>query len=452
MSMTTTAAAKKRCAPETAAHEEDAAKKARVRREDETRMAEEVLKTVRRSYFDDARQASVIYDVWATVLCSNTFAKCISDASTMDSPADARGRAIREIKAQHIDGATALASNAKRFLADLFETRIDSAPAQLPTSAVVDEVRVEVDIFTGIATGPAVTPWATRVPQTQMVFVCKYTGATLGRTGEGFAFADVAADPATVKDQWVCILNFLRAHVALFAKSRFFDIKKNANRAKALAAIEHAVNCAKTQLGANIEAQYADASAAAGALLDGLRAKRAQLCMPTAVEDTKAAYDAAGERLQQHDAKYERLFSLTVEDDDDIEREMDGLRRACTKKRGSIDAAVATALAAYDAAKAQAANVIDEMAKLDASISEAPAGHKRDGRFVDTMVQRIAEDFIEKQYYQPFRELLYLFDEPAALPALLGQLRRICSLEVVRAEACFAFVLGVNKHFRGGGL
>jgi hypothetical protein len=63
------------------------------------------------------------------------------------------------------------------------------------------------------------------------------------------------------------------------------------------------------------------------------------------------------------------------------------------------------------------------------------------------MVQRIVDDFIEKQYYQPFRDLLYLFDDPKALPALLGQLRRICSLEVVRAEACFAFVIGINKHF-----
>jgi hypothetical protein len=262
----------------------------------------------------------------------------------------------------------------------------------------------------------------------------------------------VVAEPATVKDQWSCILNFLRAHVALFTKSKFFDIKKNTNRAKALAAIEHAVNCAKTQLGANIEDQYEAASAAAGSLLDGLRAKRDQLCMPSAVDDTRAAYDAAEERLLQHDAQYKHLFSLTA-DDDDIEREMDSLRRACTKKRGSIDAEVATALAAYNDAKVQAANVIDEMAKLDASILEAGDHHKRklDGRFVEAMVQRIAEDFIEKQYYQPFRDLLYLFDEATALPALLGQLRRICSLEVVRAEACFAFVIGVNKHFRGGG-
>ena len=447
-----TTTGKKRNLSETAAHEDDAVKKARVRREEETRIGEEVLKTVRRSYFDDARQASVIYDVWATVLCSNTFSKCISDASTMDSPADARGRAIQEIKAQHIDGATTLVASAKRFLGDLFETRIDSAPAPLPTSAVVDEVRVEVDIFTGVATGPVITPWATTAPQTQMVFVCKYTGTTLGRTGDGFAFADVVADPATVKDQWGCILNFLRSHVALFAKSKFFDIKKHTNRAKALAAIEHAVNCAKTQLGANIEAQYEAASTAAGSLLDGLRAKRDQLCMPSAVDDTKAAYDAAAERLQQHDAKYKHLFSLTAEDDDEIEREMDSLRRACTKKRGSIDAEVATTLAAYDDAKVRAADVIDEMAKLDASILEAGDHHKRklDGRFVEAMVQRIAEDFIEKQYYQPFRDLLYLFDEPTALPALLGQLRRICSLEVVRAEACFAFVIGINKHFRGG--
>jgi hypothetical protein len=448
----TTTVGKKRNVSETAGREDDAAKKAKTRREEETRIGEEVLKTVRRSYFDDTRQASVIYDVWATVLCGNTFAKCISDASTMDGPADARGRAIQEIKAQHIDGAATLAASAKRFLADLFETRIDSAPAALPTSAVVDEVRVEVDIFTGAAAGPAITPWATTVPQTQMVFVCKYTGATLGRTGDGFAFADVVAEPATVKDQWSCILNFLRAHVALFTKSKFFDIKKNTNRAKALAAIEHAVNCAKTQLGANIEDQYEAASAAAGSLLDGLRAKRDQLCMPSAVDDTRAAYDAAEERLLQHDAKYKHLFSLTA-DDDDIEREMDSLRRACTKKRGSIDAEVATALAAYNDAKVQAANVIDEMAKLDASILEAGDHHKRklDGRFVEAMVQRIAEDFIEKQYYQPFRDLLYLFDEATALPALLGQLRRICSLEVVRAEACFAFVIGVNKHFRGGG-
>ena len=443
---------KRRASPETAAHEDEVAKKARLRREEESRIGEEVLKTVRRSYFDDARQASVIYDVWATVLCSNTFARCISDASTMNTPADARERALQEIKAQHIDGATTLAASAKRFLVDLFETRIDSAPANLPSSAVVDEVRVEVDMFTGVATGPVITPWATTVPQTQMVFVCKYTGATLGRTGEGFAFADVVTDPAIVKDQWGCILNFLRAHVALFAKSKFFDTKKNSKRAKALAEIDHAVNSVKAQLGANMEAQYEAASAAAGALLDGLRAKREQLCMPIAVDDTRAAYDAAEERLRQHDAKYKHLFSLTAEDDDDdIEREMDRLRCACTKKRGSIDAEVATALAAYEDAKVQAADVIDEMAKLDASILEAGDHHmkKLDGRFVDTMVQRITEDFIEKQYYQPFRDLLYLFDEPTALPALLGLLKRICSMEVVRAEACFAFVIGVNKHFRG---
>ena len=339
---------KRRASPETAAHEDEVAKKARLRREEESRIGEEVLKTVRRSYFDDARQASVIYDVWATVLCSNTFARCISDASTMNTPADARERALQEIKAQYIDGATTLVASAKRFLVDLFETRIDSAPANLPSSAVVDEVRVEVDMFTGVATGPVITPWATTVPQTQMVFVCKYTGATLGRTGEGFAFADVVTDPAIVKDQWGCILNFLRAHVALFAKSKFFDTKKNSKRAKALAEIDHAVNSVKAQLGANMEAQYEAASAAAGALLDGLRAKREQLCMPIAVDDTRAAYDAAEERLRQHDAKYKHLFSLTAEDDDDIEREMDRLRCACTKKRGSIDAEVAAALAAYE--------------------------------------------------------------------------------------------------------
>ena len=100
-------------------------------------------------------------------------------------------------------------------------------------------------------------------------------------------------------------------------------------------------------------------------------------------------------------------------------------------------------------ARRSAADVMDEMAKLDASILEAGDHHmkKLDGRFVDTMVQRITEDFIEKQYYQPFRDLLYLFDEPTALPALLGLLKRICSMEVVRAEASFAFVIGVNKHF-----
>jgi hypothetical protein len=434
---------KKRAAPET--DEDEVAKKARLRREEESRMGEEVIKTVRRSYFDDARQSAVIYDVWATVLCGNTFSKCMSDASTMNSPADARERALQEIKANHIDG---LAAAAKQFLADIIETRINSTPASLPTAAVTDVVKVEVDMFTGVATGPAGYPWATTVPQTQMVFVCKYTGATLGRTGEGFAFADVVADPVTVKDQWGCILNFLRSHVALFTKSKFFDIKKNTKRCKAQAEIEHAVNCVKSQLGANIEAQYNATAEAAGLLLDGLRAKRAQLSMPGAVDEKKAAYDAAVERLQLHDSKFEHLFSLNDEDDD-ICREMDSLRRVCKQKRDSLDGNAAEALAAYNAAKLEAADVIDEMAKLDASILEAGDRHKKklDGRFVDTMVQRIVDDFIEKQYYQPFRDLLYLFDDPKALPALLGQLRRICSLEVVRAEACFAFVIGINKHF-----
>ena len=432
--------------------EDEAAKKAKTRRDEESRIGEEVIKTVRRSYYDDTRQGAVIYDVWASVLCGNTFAKCISDASTMNSPADARERALQEIKTQHIDGAGTLAAAAKQFLGDLIERRINSAPASLPGTAVTEEMKVEVDMFTGVATGPTVTPWATTVPQTQMVFVCKYTGATLGRTGEGFAFADVVADPATVKDQWGCIFNFLRAHVALFTKSKFFDSKKNAKRGKALAEIDHAVNCVKSQLGANIETQYAASAAAAGLLLDRLRTTREQLCMPAAVDDTKAAYDAAVERLEQHDVKFEHLFSLNVDDDDDIGKEMNSLRNVCTKKRGSFDADVATTAAAHHDAKLEAADVIDEMARLDASISEAVEHQKRklDGRFVDSMVQLIAEEFIEKQYYQPFRDLLYLFDEPTALPALLGQLRRICSLEIVRAEACFALVIGVNKHFRDG--
>jgi hypothetical protein len=51
-------------------------------------------------------------------------------------------------------------------------------------------------------------------------------------------------------------------------------------------------------------------------------------------------------------------------------------------------------------------------------------------------------------YYRPFRDLTYLFDNPKALPSLLGHLKRICALEGIRTEACFSFVIGINKHFR----
>jgi hypothetical protein len=434
---------RKRSASEVAAAEEDACKKAKKRQEEDAKLGEEVIKTVRRSFYDDARQTSVIYDVWATVLCGNTFSKCMADASTMSSPAEARERAIRVIKSEYIDGADAVPAEAKQFLTHLIDTRLSA-------TAAAASGRIEVDMLTGLAApvAAAAGEWATAAPQTQMVFVCKYTGATLGKTGEGFAFADVVGDSAVVKDQWGCLLNFLRAHVALFAKSKFFDGKRNTMRCKAQAEIDHAVQCVKTQLAANIEAHYGAAAAAAALLLEGMQAKREQLRVPDAVDVASAAHSAAAEKLRLHDSKFEHLLSIDV-DDEDIMVEMRGLLNVCKQKRTALTIDRERALDEYNDAKLAAADVVDEIARLDASIIAATDLHKRklDGRMVDAMVEAIATDFIEKQYYQPFRDLLYLFDNPKALPSLLVQLKRICSAEVVRTEACFAFVIGINKHF-----
>ena len=445
--MTTTATPKKRAAPDTT-NEDEAAKKAKKRQEEDAKLGEEVIKTVRRAYFDDAKQTSVIYDVWATVLCGNTFSKCMSDAATMSNPAEARERALQVIRTEYIDGTP----EAKQFLTHLIETRAAVlAPATTPT-----ELKIEVDVLNGAATALHQDAWPTVTPQTQMVFVCKYTGVVLGKTGEGFAFADVEGDSAIIKDQWGCLLNFLRAHIALFTKSKFFDIKKNPNRGKAASEIDHAVQCAKAQLAANIETHYDAAVDAAALLLDGLRLQRAALSVPVEVEQRKGAHAAALERLRLHDAKFEHLFAIDDDDDVEIQTEMHRLRTVCQQKRTALAVDAEAASDAYSAAKMAASEVMDEMATLDASIAAAASRRRVEkgaelGRMVDAMVEGIVQDFIERRYYQPFRDLLYLFDHPKALPSLLGQLKRICASEAVRAEACFAFVIGINRHFRGGG-
>jgi hypothetical protein len=234
----------------------------------------------------------------------------------------------------------------------------------------------------------------------------------------------------------------------LFAKSKFFDGKRNTMRCKAQAEIDHAVQCVKTQLAANIEANYVAAAAAAALLLEGMQAKREQLRVPDAVEGASAAHAAAVEKLRLHDSKFEQLLSIDV-DDEDIMAEMRGLLNVCKQKRTALIIDRERAFDEYSDAKLAAAGVVDEIARLDASIIAATDLHTRklDGRMVDAMVEAIATDFIEKQYYQPFRDLLYLFDNPKALPSLLVQLKRICAAEVVRTEACFAFVIGINKHF-----
>ena len=107
----------------------------------------------------------------------------------------------------------------------------------------------------------------------------------------------------------------------------------------------------------------------------------------------------------------------------------------------------------------QESGITEAIDKLDRTIAEDEGKYaslvKKDdmgaaefGALVDCTVDKLTTEVVDGQYYNCFSKLLYLFDDAKTIPTLMTQLKGIIGHELIRADACMAFVIGVNNHFR----
>jgi hypothetical protein len=452
---------KKRVAEEDA----DADAKKKKRAEDDATRGARLIDTVRRSYLEDPSNMAPIYEVWSILICTNTFAQCTR--SGLRDPSDARVKALEFVQSvflkerengvgHYLQNSIGLSSLSKQnFSGDKGQCHIE----------------IEVDILTGT--------WIRRgedagAPKTEiLVFICKHTGKRLGSTGSDF----ISSPDTIVKDQTVCIMNLFRGHVAFLTTSPFFDAKKNNKRINAEADIEHAIQTVRAQIAGSIEACYDEAVDASLASLDLMCKKRAELRLPETVEKKQRELEVAIARLDTHTVKFSYLFvnddsTTTIMDDEDdelvkdvnkkIKEDFHRLHDAYTIKTNCLMEHRQKAEVGLQQAMESAKDMVAMIDELDFRIEEHKRKYyfgddakKKDemypvdfGKIVDHLLEELVENVVEKEYYAHFRNLLYLFDNHKTLPALVQQLKLIISNDSVRTEACMAFVIGVNEHFR----
>lgn len=430
---------------------EDSEEAKRRKRDDEdATRGREVIRKVRRSYFEDPEQLGPIYDMWGVLLCMRTFAQKI------ETPSQARENALAVIQKEFIEAEEN--TDIARFLREM----LTRAPARTPYRGTVPQEKrvIEVDLAAGGAWSRKNEDGWTGIPQGELVVVCKHTGTVLGACGAGFGiFSSATAlnGEGVVKDQGACLMNFFRGCAAMLTMSKFFDAKHHAKPGSAGAQIEHARQTLKAQLASASEGHYDTAIGAAAASLDALRERRRGMPVPEAVQRAERDVAEATGRLSAHDARYQFLANAE-EADEGICAELDRLRTACHRKKAQLMATRQKASEALERAISDAGEEMGRIAAVDEALREMEGKYhelrrKADfkpadfGALVDGMVERMEDEVAEAEYFNHFRRLLYLFDNPKTLPALVQQLKRIISHDAVRLEACMAFVLGVNEHF-----
>ena len=445
-------------------HNNDAKKKKRL--EDDAARGGKLIDMVRRSYLEDPANLAPIYEVWSFLLCTKTFAQCTT--SGLRDPNDARVKALEFVQGIILKENE---NSVGRYLQNVVSTLSSLTQKNFSGDKGHMHIEIEVDMLTGT--------WIRRgdandgLPKSEiMVFICKHTGKRLGSTGTGFT----SSPDILVKDQNVCLMNLFRGHVAFLTTSTFFDTKKNNKRVNAEADIEHACQTVRAQIAKNIEACYDDAVDASNAALNVLNQQRAEIKLPENVGDKRRELDAAAARLDTHNAKLESLFGNDRDDNDEededdesvkeantkIKEEFQRLREAYFVKTNRLMESKQKAEEALQDAMISAKDTMEMIEALDARIEEhkrkyyyGDEAKKKDemnpaefGRIVDLLMEELTTNVVEKEYYDHFRDLLYLFDDAKILPALVQQLKLIISNDAIRTEACMAFVIGVNEHFR----